>query len=186
MTFPVEIIGPRLRLREVDVGNDLDGALAIAGDEEVTRLMMFEPQTRDSERAALTAMMERARLAERHEWDLVAELVDGNGLVGMGRIGLTDGAGVVADIGYVVRRDAWGNGYGTEIASLLVRFGFTVLGVHRIWATTHPDNRASQRVLEGVGMTYEGRMREHVFAHGTWRDSLVYAVLEHEWPGTSV
>lgn len=33
-----------------------------------------------------------------------------------------------------------------------------------------------------LGMRYEGRLRDHVYTNGAWRDSLLYAVLAHEWP----
>jgi hypothetical protein len=40
---------------------------------------------------------------------------------------------------------------------------------------------ASIAVAERLGMQYEGRIRDHVFTNGAWRDSLLYSVLEHEW-----
>ena len=66
---------------------------------------------------------------------------------------------------------------------MIVDFGFRALGLHRITAATGPDNAASRAVLERLGFTYEGHMRDHVFTNGDWRDSVLYAVLEHEWPG---
>ncbi len=43
-----------------------------------------------------------------------------------------------------------------------------------------PENVASARVLEKVGMRREGRLRDHRYAKGRWRDSLLYAILEGE------
>jgi RimJ/RimL family protein N-acetyltransferase len=53
--------------------------------------------------------------------------------------------------------------------------------LHRVFAYHHPDNLASQRVLEKLGMQREGRLRENLLAHGTWRDSVVWAILDREW-----
>jgi hypothetical protein len=74
----------------------------------------------------------------------------------------------------------WGKGYATETANALVDFGFDKLNLHRVFATCDPANTASAHVLEKIGMKREGRMREHMWARGKWRDSLLYAILEHE------
>jgi RimJ/RimL family protein N-acetyltransferase len=56
-----------------------------------------------------------------------------------------------------------------------------VLGLHRIWAARSPFNEASARTLSRAGMVEEGRIRDHVFVRGAWRDSITYSILEHEW-----
>ena len=57
------------------------------------------------------------------------------------------------ELGYRLRRAAWGQGYGTEVARALIRKGFTELGVRRVVASTYEHNRASRRVMEKAGMT---------------------------------
>lgn len=65
----------------------------------------------------------------------------------------SDGAGIdQAELGYRLRRAAWGKGYATEGARALIRKGFTELGVRRIFAQTMAVNRASRRVMEKCGM----------------------------------
>lgn len=44
-----------------------------------------------------------------------------------------------------------------------------------------PDNFRSSRVLEKIGMTQEGRLRENLIIHGEYRDSLMFSILKHEW-----
>jgi [ribosomal protein S5]-alanine N-acetyltransferase len=56
------------------------------------------------------------------------------------------------EVGYRLRYGAWGKGYATEVGRELVRYGFDDLGLHRIVGVTHPDNVASQRVLEKIGL----------------------------------
>lgn len=56
-------------------------------------------------------------------------------------------------LGFLLRRDAWGQGYGTEAAAATMRYAFTHLRARRILAGCHPDNSGSRRVLEKVGMT---------------------------------
>ncbi len=72
----------------------------------------------------------------------------------------------VAELGYRLRRSAWGRGYGTEGARALVRHAFTGLGVSRVVATTMTVNTASRRVLEKAGLGQARTVRLH------WPDPL--------------
>jgi RimJ/RimL family protein N-acetyltransferase len=57
------------------------------------------------------------------------------------------------ELGYRLRRSAWGKGYGSEGSVALIRKGFTELGVQRVFAQTMAVNLASRRVMEKVGLT---------------------------------
>jgi len=65
-----------------------------------------------------------------------------------------DGQAGVAELGYRLRRSAWGHGYATEGARVLVRLAFAELGVREIVATTMAVNTGSRRVLEKAGLRY--------------------------------
>ncbi len=82
-----------------------------------------------------------------------------------------------AEFGYVLAREVWGRGLATETAVLLREIAFGALGMHRLYATCHPDNAASVRVLEKAGLQLEGRLRDHMWVRGAWRDSLLYAAV---------
>ncbi len=83
--------------------------------------------------------------------------------------------------GYCYRKDYWGNGYATEAAAAMLRYGFETLGLHRIYSTADERNVGSWRVMEKLKMTRQGRLREHVWSKGEWRNSFLYSILEHEW-----
>jgi RimJ/RimL family protein N-acetyltransferase len=85
------------------------------------------------------------------------------------------------DIGYELSPKHWGRGYATEAARAIVRFGFTELKLYRIWSWCIADNVGLARVLEKVGMRLEGRLRDKEYLKGRWWDTLLYAILEHEW-----
>lgn len=57
------------------------------------------------------------------------------------------------ELGYRLRKSAWGKGYATEGSRALIRKGFMVHGVQRVFAMTYQDNRASRRVMEKAGLT---------------------------------
>jgi RimJ/RimL family protein N-acetyltransferase len=63
----------------------------------------------------------------------------------------------------------------------LLRFGFTQLHLHRIFAECHPANTGSAGVMARLGMRYEGCMHEVEWNRGSWWDMLHYAILDHEW-----
>lgn len=185
--YPVTVDSPRVTLREL-AEDDLDATLEIVGDPEVTRSLTYAARTREQQERALAAQLARSRARPRADYYLAAverhatvEGTDAAALVGLVRLTFEQPPG--AELGYAVRRAWWGRGYATEIAATMVEFAFSQLGVHRIQAACGPDNAASQRVLAKLGFRYEGRLRENVFAHGGWRDSLLYAVLEQEWQG---
>lgn len=64
------------------------------------------------------------------------------------------------EIGYLTDRALWGQGLTTEAARVGLQYGFTNLGLPTIIALAHPDNRASRRVMEKLGMAY-GREAEY-------------------------
>ena len=64
------------------------------------------------------------------------------------------------ELGYRIRRSAWGRGYATEGSRALIRKGFTELGVRRVFAETMAVNLASRRVMEKSGLKYVRTFRE--------------------------
>lgn len=65
------------------------------------------------------------------------------------------------EVGYMLKRSAWGRGYATEAARRLLRFAFEETPLEDVVATTHPEHRASRRVLEKCGLIYEGMRRAY-------------------------
>jgi ribosomal-protein-alanine N-acetyltransferase len=63
---------------------------------------------------------------------------------------------VEVEVGYRLLHEAWGQGFATEVARELVRYGFEEVGLDRIIGLTHPDNVASQRVLMKAGLAAAG------------------------------
>jgi len=64
-----------------------------------------------------------------------------------------------AEIGYTFARTTWGHGYAVEAVDALLDWLFDDVGVMRVSATLHPDNRPSAMVLERTGFLFEGHTR---------------------------
>jgi RimJ/RimL family protein N-acetyltransferase len=92
--------------------------------------------------------------------------------------------GKLLEIGYVIAPNQRRKGYCTEAVRLILDYLFLSRSVERIQASTHADNRASQRVLEKTGFKKEGIMRRALFNKGDWKDGVLYSILREEWKRT--
>ena len=86
-----------------------------------------------------------------------------------------------AEMGFWIAVDRWRQGYATEAAQALLRFGFETLQLNRIYAHHLLRNPASGRVLEKIGMRKEGVLRERVCKWGVFEDVAILAILKKEW-----
>ena len=84
-------------------------------------------------------------------------------------------------LGYGLGTEHWGQGIATEAVREVVRYAFEELRLHRVQAWVFANNAASQRVLEKVGFSYEGVLREKVAWGDTRVDDKVFGLLRHEW-----
>jgi ribosomal-protein-alanine N-acetyltransferase len=179
--YPVTLTGRAVTLREFR-SDDAADSLAIVGNDQVTQWLSFDSRDLDAAQAMIDGAVQRARLEPRTEYYL-AVAADDDELVGFVRLAF---AGVrAAKLGYAIRADRWGKGYATAATQRMIAFGFAELGLHRISAAIGPDNAASVAVVTKLGMQHEGRIRDHVFTNGAWRDSLLFSVLRHEWSAPS-
>lgn len=149
-------------------------------DPETIHHVPGELPTAEETRAAVQSWMNGQRDSPPH-YDFAVTLVAGEPLIGWCCIQLSAEDERLGELMYVFRRNAWGQGYATEAARALLDFGFSQLKLHRIHATCRPENRASWRVLEKLGMHNEGRLRQNTWIRGKWCDSYLYAILESDW-----
>jgi [ribosomal protein S5]-alanine N-acetyltransferase len=103
----------------------------------------------------------------------------------LGSTGLRRSSSQQAATGYVLARDAWGQGYATEALHAMRDLALR-LGVLRLTAVCHPEHRASWRVMQKCGFTREGTLRKHAqfpnYAPGVASDVLCYSyIFETDW-----
>jgi [ribosomal protein S5]-alanine N-acetyltransferase len=86
------------------------------------------------------------------------------------------------ELGWVFHPTYQGKGYATEAAKALLQYGFQDFHPHRMIATCQPENPASYRVMEKIGMHREGHFRKCISrGNNIWWDEYFYAILEEEW-----
>lgn len=85
------------------------------------------------------------------------------------------------ELGYWIGKPYWNQGYATEAAIELLRFAFKDLKLNRVFATHMTRNPASGRVLDKIGMSREGLLRQHALKWDTFVDMAIYGILKQEW-----
>lgn len=165
--------------------SDLDDLCELDGDPEVMRFLTNGGPTpreviRDELLPGILAGYERS---SRHgRWATIEKAT--GAFLGWHALALPgDGNCDEADLGYRLRRAAWGAGYATEGAKALVRKGFTELGLHRIYAETMAVNTRSRRVMEKAGLVYARTFHPEFDdpIPGTELGEVEYAITREDW-----
>ncbi len=84
-------------------------------------------------------------------------------------------------LGYIIHPDHRNKGYCTEAIELMVDYLFLSKNIVRVQAESNPENKASIRVLEKAGFTFEGVRRKVAFMQGKYNDGAFYSILKDEW-----
>jgi [ribosomal protein S5]-alanine N-acetyltransferase len=182
-TFP-ELTTERLRLR-APVPGDATALLGILGDPEVTRYHSIATFTTLAEaQAAVARLQERYRARDSIRW--VIDLRADDEMIGTVGLLRFDFEHRRAEVGYEIARRLWGRGLTPEAVAAVVRYGFSVLGLHRIEAGVLPGNDASVRVLEKLRFVEEGPRRDYLYSNGRFHTFRWFSLLEtDEWTATA-
>ena len=160
--------------------SDVEAIFRFASDPEVTPYMAWAPaQTLADTWDFLDGLT--AYNYEQEELDYGLALRSAPGV-------LIGGVGVfwrprqhrVMDLGYILAKEHWGQGYVAEAARALIRHAFRTTKVERIYAPIFVENAKSRRVAEKIGLTFEGVLRSSVEFQGQRRDEAIYAILRGE------
>lgn len=157
---PVRLVSDRLLLRDLKAG-DWPAVCALRGDPAVAGGLGLAAEGEGESRAWLDRAMHSNRLLPREVYHLAIVLRETESVVGW--IGMHQAAGdgdAVYEVSFALLPDYWGKGMMTEAVVALLSFAFEGLKAKRVVAECLPENGASARVLEKVGMGYEGRAGE--------------------------
>ena len=176
----ITLITPRLNLREY-VETDFAGVHVYSQDPETVRFMTWGPNTPEDTHTFIDLAISQQAEVPRLNYHFVVTLRENKQIIGGCGIHLRRPEHQGAEIGYCFGKHFWGQGFATEAAAALLKFGFEQLNLHRIIATCDPRNRGSERVMQKNGMRKEAHFIQELWQKGEWRDSLLYAILENEW-----
>lgn len=167
----------RLRLRPIERA-DASALFTIFRDEEVTRFYDLDAFESVEEAEELADFFAESFETERSiRWG-IEEKASGRLIGSCGFVVLYEHRG---EIGYELGRPWWGGGYMREALTALVDVGFDTMALNRIEAMVMRGNERSMRLLDALGFSNEGLLREYDFFKGAFHDMHCFALLRREW-----
>ncbi|WP_235851612.1 GNAT family N-acetyltransferase [Heyndrickxia camelliae] len=142
-----------------------------ASDSEVSRFIGWNLMNSVDETCEHIELMLKREAAGTHLYTSIV-LKSTQEIIGTAMIFNFDDEANKAEIGYVIHRDHWGKGYGTEIVGLITDFAFQTLHLHKLYAYVVDANIGSARILEKNGYELEGRLKDHYFIEERYYDAL--------------
>ena len=170
------IQGKKLCLRGIE-RSDIPAFVRWFNDPEVrSYLQMYMPMSTAQEELWFEAQLKDP---DRHLFGI--ETLEGK-LIGNLGIEDIDRKNRSATLGIVIgEKEYWGQGYGTEAITTLLRFIFTEMNLHRVSLAVYEYNRRAIRCYEKCGFKMEGQKREAHFHDGEYHDELIMGVLREEF-----
>ena len=160
---------------------DLEDFLAYQTHPEVTRYQPYEPATPES---AARYLAKQAVAEPADEGAYLAFAVhhkQDNKMIGEVSIHVLPIVQSRGIVGWSFHPDYQGQGYASEAARVLLTYGFSFLGLHRLTTFCDTRNTASHRLMERLGMRREVHSRQSMLLRGVWQDEYHYALLCYEW-----
>jgi len=169
----------RLLLRRLTMG-DVPDVFAYASDPEVARFVTWEAhQTIDDSRRFLEWVAEQYVTFQVAPWGVVHK--GDRKIIGTCGYMWWRPRHARAEIAYAIGRPYWNQELTTEAVREVIRFGFDRMSLNRIEARCMVEHPASERVMQKVGMAFEGILREQMFVKGRYDDLKLYSVLRKEY-----
>jgi len=167
------LVTERLILR-LPIADDFEAFHSWASNPDNVRYMAFGPNDVDQTKAFLEGV--------KSGRDFAVVLKESHSVIGSCGIYPND-ANYMGDVGWILHKNYWKRGYGTELGSELIRYGFEELKLGRIQAPCAARNYGSYRVMERIGMQREGLHRKAFWARvdKEWVDKLWYAILAEDY-----
>ena len=169
----------RLTLRKMLVGDCYD-MNEYARRADVTEYLTWSPHPNvDYTKEYLAYLSHHYTLGDFYDWALI--LKEENKMIGTCGFTRFSFPNDSAEVGYVLNPEYRGRGLAPEALTEVLRFGFSVIGLNRIEAKYIVGNEASRRVMEKVGMRFEGVLRGGMKIKERYRDIGVCAVLAKDF-----
>ncbi len=142
--FP-NLYSERLILRKIDV-DDFPSLVKLANNKKISDriINLPHPYTESNAVFRISYVVQGFKNKSRFVFSVCTK--ENNAFIG--EVSLHLHSPVKSEIGYWIGETFWGQGFATEAVSSICKFGFSELGLHLIFGTSHRDNLASHKVLE--------------------------------------
>jgi ribosomal-protein-alanine N-acetyltransferase len=173
------LVTRRLLLRKLGP-DDAEAIFEYASVDEVTKYMTWDTHKAiEDTHAFINLTLNRYLSDESGEWGII--LQETGKLIGAIGFPRVDKKNNQAEIGYVLGRCYWGDGFMPEAVSRVLQFAFQDMNLNRVEGIHAITNEKSGRVMQKAGMSFEGIAREKMFAKGKYWDVKQYAILRSDW-----
>ena len=169
----------RLILRPFEL-TDAPQVRELAGAREIASTIVHMPHPYEDGMAEKWIRTHEAEFERGRSLDLAIVILETTQLCGAIRLHINSNYNN-AELGYWLGVPYWRRGYCTEAASKAIAYEFESLNLHRIYASHFTRNPASGRVMQKIGMTCEGCLRQHIKHWGIYEDVAMYGILNSEW-----
>lgn len=176
--FNKKIESERLLLRKLSLTDAVD-IYDYASDVQVSKFTTWENHSSlDDTNTFLHMVLQKYENEQPSDWGIL--LKDTNKVIGTcGWVYLNE-QHHRAEMGYALSRNYWNQGLITEAVRTILTFGFNELNLNRIEARCISENIGSERVMQKVGMHYEGLIREQMFVKGRYVNVKLYSALKSD------
>lgn len=176
-TVPLET--DRLVLRRT-VKSDIDEFFFIQLNPNIRRYLGTNRLGDDLEKNRKYFDEEKYNELNYYRWTIVRK--EDNKILGCIYLNIHDEKARTAGIDYWIREDAWGNGYTTEASRKILNFAFDTLNINRIESCGGKDNPGTYKVMEKIGLKYEGERKEGIFYYyGGLENLVLYGITKEEY-----
>lgn len=162
------------------IESDLKALHEYASDPDVVKYMTWGAHTPQDSRLFLEMAMDNYMRSKGRSLDFAVVLKQSGKVIGGCHI-YSEMPKKEAAVGWVLNKNYWNRGYGTEIAGEIIKIGFQELNLRRIWSCCDTLNHGSYMVMEKNRMRREGVFLKSRFCKGEWHNEYLYAILKEEW-----
>lgn len=169
----------RLILRKIRL-TDAPDMFEYSKDPDVTKYLLWDPHPNvEHTRNYIDYLQDRYRDGKYYDWAVVVRATGKMiGTCGFSALCLDHRS---AEVGYVLNPAFRGQGYAGEALCAVLEFAFRRMQLNRVEARCVVENEPSERVMQKVGMQFEGIARSALFVKGSFRDIKIYSMLRDEY-----
>ncbi|MCP3739393.1 GNAT family N-acetyltransferase [Rossellomorea sp. BNER] len=172
---PPTLHSNRLTFRALNE-KDIYSIQKILQDQDVVNYDLGNPVTSYEE---ADYYLKRMKKTNFYSWGIV--LKETNQLIGLSGFRNLDLISYQGEIGAVIAKAYWKQGFGREILQTILSFGFKKLSLNRIYAKVLPQNKSVNHILRKYDFLLEGTLRETIYRNGSFSDINIYSLLKKEY-----
>ena len=169
----------RLLLRKIRL-TDASDMFEYSKNPDVTKYLLWDPHPNvEHTRNYIDYLQDRYRDGKYYDWAVI--LKSSGKMIGTCGFSSISPEHRSAEVGYVLNPAFRGQGIAGEALSAVLDFAFRKMALNRVEAKCVEENGSSERVMQKVGMTFEGVARSALLVKGEFRNIKIYSMLRSEY-----